>query len=372
MSKGLTKTDSLCIKGIGILIMLFHHLYCDTERFEGFAIDFSPFGQDLVVSVSLFCKICVSLFAFITGYGLLKSVSKIDFNRKNVFTWSTDRVIKTMSGFWFIYILAFIVCMIINGRPLEVYFSGSKLRGVLYVVLDFLGLANLFDTPTLNGTWWYMSAALIFIILVPIVYMVTRKIGYLPVIVVIAALPRLLKVGYPGGVNAYSFILVMVFGMMFSEYNVFERISNILPKNKALNYIVPFLVFGAMSALCYLLFRVYPQHEGWEFNFAVVPVIIICFVRYCVIRIPGVKQALCFFGRHSMTIFLTHTFIRYTYLNEFTYSFGSFILIYIVLVADSLALALVIDLVKRLIRFDRLTKAVINKINKVIDKVGVK
>lgn len=35
--------------------------------------------------------------------------------------------------------------------------------------LDFLGLHSLFGTVTMNGTWWYMSAAVIFVILVPLV-----------------------------------------------------------------------------------------------------------------------------------------------------------------------------------------------------------
>ncbi len=36
------------------------------------------------------------------------------------------------------------------------------------MVLDFFGLAKLFGTSTLNGPWWYMSAAIIFIICVPL------------------------------------------------------------------------------------------------------------------------------------------------------------------------------------------------------------
>lgn len=368
MTKGLSKNDSLAIKGIAILIMLFHHLYCSVDRFENFTVDFSPFSQSTVVSVSLFFKICVSIFAFITGYGLLKSVSKIEFNNKNVFRWNVTRLIKTMSGFWLIYILSFVVTMIIDRRPLEIYFNGSRIRGILYVLLDFLGLANFFDTPTLNSTWWYMSAAIVFILIIPIIFMISRKVGYLPVILVIVALPRLLKVGYPGGINGYSFILPVVFGMVFAEYNLFEKISDILPKRKFSSYVTSFVVLGIMCVLCYLLFRVYPQHKGWEYNYGVVPVIVICFSRYCVIRIPVIKQILQFFGKHSMTIFLTHTFIRGIYLAEFVYSFDNFMLIYAVLLVMSTVLAVVIDLFIDLIRYHKFTAIMVKASSKAIDK----
>lgn len=368
MTNGLSKKDSLALKGIGIIIMLFHHLYCSVDRFENFTVDFSPFSQSTVVSISLFFKICVSIFAFITGYGLLKSVSKIDFNNKSVFKWNVTRLIKTMSGFWLIYILSFIVSMIIDRRPLEVYFTGSRIKGLMYVLFDFLGLANFFDTPTLNSTWWYMSAAIVFILIIPLIYLLSRKVGYLPVILVIVALPRLLRVGYPGGVNIYSFILPVVFGMLFAEYNLFERISELLPKNKVLSYILSFVVFGGLGVVSFFLFRVYPHNKGWEFNYGVVPVIAICFSRYCIIRIPVIKQILHFFGKHSLTIFLTHTFLRAVYLNEFIYSLGNFMVIYAVLIVVSVVLGVVIDLFMDIIKYNKLTKMMVVAANKAIDK----
>lgn len=102
MKQGLTKNDSFAIKGLAIILMLFHHLYCTADRFNGFEIDFTPFSQTFVVNVAFLFKVCVSLFAFITGYGLLKSIAGQNFNRKDIVKWNTTRLIKTLSGFWFI------------------------------------------------------------------------------------------------------------------------------------------------------------------------------------------------------------------------------------------------------------------------------
>lgn len=365
--KGLTKSDSLALKGIAIIIMVFHHLYCEEKRFDKYVVDFSPFSQDFVVDVSLMMKICVSIFAFITGYGLLKSIAKIPLNRNSVLKWNIARLLKTMSGFYFVYVIVFVTTQILSGLPAKTYFDGSKAKGLIYVFADFMGLSNLFDTPTLIGTWWYMSAAFLFILLVPVVYSVSKKISYLPVVFIIIALPRLLNVGYPGGTNAYTFILPMVFGMIFADYNLFEKISSLKPKNKVVAYIIDFLFFGIAVIFSYFIFINFRGARMWELKFAVVPVFFICFCRYCIIRIPVIKSILEYFGKRSFTIFLTHSFIRYTYLNEFSYSFGNFMLNYVVLFALSLLLAVVVDFIKKLVQYDKFINKLIIFLNK---KVG--
>lgn len=364
MKNGLTKDDSLAVKGIAVLMLLFHHLFMSEDRFEGFEISFAPFGQSFVVNIAFLFKVCVSIFAFITGYGLLKSISRVDISRKNVAAWNVSRLIKTLSGLWFVYVIAFVVTMAIDRLPVKVYFSDdSKLNGIFYIINDFLGLAHLLDTPTLNGTWWYMSAAIIFILLVPVVYIISKKIGYLPIIIAICALPRLMNVGYPGGTNIYTFILPVIFGMVFADYNIFEKISEKSPKNKYLSYILHLIIFAGILVLGFFAPYIYDRLTAWEIVYGIIPVVFICLFRYCIIRIPVVKSILKFLGEHSMTIFLSHTFLRQNYLNDFIYSKGNFIVIFIVLLALSLALALVLDLIKKLLKYDELIKKLTDRIS---------
>lgn len=365
--KGLTKSDSLALKGIAIIIMVFHHLYCEEKRFDKYVVDFSPFSQDFVVDISMMMKICVSIFAFITGYGLLKSIAKTPLDRSSVLKWNITRLLKTMSGFYFVYIIAFVITQLLSGYPMKTYFSGSRIKGIVYVLADFTGLSTLFDTPCMLGEWWYMSAAIIFILLVPIIYGAAKKIGYLPIITIIIMLPRLLKTGYPGGINPYSFILPMVFGMVFSDYNIFERLSAIKPKNRAVAYITDFVFFGLSIVFFYFVCINFKTSEAWELKFAVFPVFFICFCRYCIVRIPVVKNILEYLGKRSYTLFLTHTFISSVYLNAFTYSFKNFMLNYVVLFALSLLLAVVIDFIKKLVQYDKFINKLIIFLNK---KVG--
>ena len=299
MKTGLTKNDSLSIKGIAIIMLVFHHLFCEVKRFDGYTIDFSPFSQSSIVSISFMFKICVSIFAFITGYGLLKSIKKQTLNAKSCFKWNVNRLIKTMSGFWLIYVLAFIVTMIINRLPVKTYFDDGIFDGLVYIAVDFLGLANFFSTPTLCSTWWYMSAAIMFILSVPMIYAASKKFGYLPVIAVVFALPRLLNIGYLSGVNLYTFLTPVVFGMMFADYDLFERISDKSPENKVGAYALHFLVFGILTAVGAVVAIKIDRILFWEVSYGIVPIAFICFFRYCIVRIPVINQVLTFLGKHQ-------------------------------------------------------------------------
>ena len=154
------------MKGIAIVIMLFHHMYLSQDRFEGLNVVFTPFSADRIMYLCRTFKICVPIYAFISGYGLYLSYRK---NNSTPGKWTAKRLIKTMGGFWIIWGLSVVSSQLYNGYAVARYFgNGNIAKGVSAMVLDFFGLAKLFGTSTLNGTWWYMSAAIIFIICVPL------------------------------------------------------------------------------------------------------------------------------------------------------------------------------------------------------------
>ena len=67
------------MKGIAIVIMLFHHMYLSQDRFEGLNVVFTPFSADRIMYLCRTFKICVPIYAFISGYGLYLS-----------YTWQVD------------------------------------------------------------------------------------------------------------------------------------------------------------------------------------------------------------------------------------------------------------------------------------------
>lgn len=369
----LTKKDSLALKGIAILLMIFHHCFLDPGRFAGYTVSFAPFSQDFTVSLSYFSKIYVGIFAFISGYGLYLSFSKQPNTAKSASAWTVSRTIKTMSGYWFIYILALISTWIYADLPIKTYCTDGNIRGAFYAFLDFLGLASLFKTPTLNTTWWYMGAAILFIALVPCFTRLAKKIGYVPLVILIVMLPRLLKVGYPGSINPYGFLLALLFGMLFAQYNLFTRMAQFQPlQNKTLWAVVRFLFWLCALVICYLVCSRVERYQAWELHYAVAPLIFILFCKRYVVRIPVIQQLLCFFGKHSLNIFLIHTFIRFNFFTDFIYSFRYFWLITLVLFGISLGISIVLEWIKKGIRFDIFTHWLCTKTEKAVNQISNK
>lgn len=70
------RDDTKIIKGVAILLMLLHHLWAFPQRVflnDGFTDTFSVFGEYWYFYLGRFGKICVSMFLFLSGYGLMKS-----------------------------------------------------------------------------------------------------------------------------------------------------------------------------------------------------------------------------------------------------------------------------------------------------------
>lgn len=348
--KTFTKTDSLCLKGIAIIIMMFHHCYRKVEQFENYVVDFRPFSQEFVVDISDYFKICVSIFAFITGYGLYLSAKNSCTDGMETGKWVCNRWKKTLGGFWFVYVLSFVITQIFAGYPAEVYCQTDLLHGIVYAVIDFLGLAHLLSTPTMVPTWWYMSAAIVFVAAVPVFLKWTQKLGYATLFIFIMCVPRLVGDGYPGGRTIPPFLPALILGMLFAQYDLFGKLQTLkILKNKKADAILWFVIYAAAVYVSILVFIRVSRQNIWEFHFGVCPLIVICFcVRY-VNRIPIVRDILAFLGKHSMNIFLIHTFFRYIFFGEFIYGFRYFGLIAFVLLIISLGISIAVEGLKKLL-----------------------
>ena len=71
------KYNSQAIKGIAIVMMMFHHMYLSQDRFEGLNVVFTPFSADRIMYLCRTFKICVPIYAFISGYGTDKNNGRV-------------------------------------------------------------------------------------------------------------------------------------------------------------------------------------------------------------------------------------------------------------------------------------------------------
>ena len=145
---GLSKKDSLSIKGIAILTMMLHHCFLRKADYDTFDISFWPLNQGIVTHLAVICKVCVALFVFVSGYGLAISVRKIEPNyqlsAKQTTEYLIRRIISVLSGFWFVMVLLCIVCQLIDGRTASIYFSDGIKNGLINFLISFFGLSELF------------------------------------------------------------------------------------------------------------------------------------------------------------------------------------------------------------------------------------
>ena len=350
----LTKNDSLVIKGVAILAMMWHHCFL-SGRFDGFVIAFAPLTQGQAENIAAFCKICVSLFAFVSGYGLCASLQstfrKDEYTSSKVSNWVLIRYIKSFSGYWFIVVLAWIVTALIDMRPGKVYFSGSVIRGVFNMVVDLLGLGQLFDTPMMVGTWWYMSAAFVFIVTAPILNMLLERFGGIVCLAILLIFPRIGGVSYPGAVDFYTFLPVFCIGMIFYRENAFGRISRWVSGRKS-HYAAAVLLSAVATALCYKLSFHMGNGKFWDFKYDLFAAVYVVLIYLTVAKIAGIKHVLAFLGKHSANIFMIHTFVRDVYLKQFIYSRGHFLAIIAVLLGISLLLSFLVNGIKKVTHYE--------------------
>lgn len=349
-----TKQDSMRIKGIAIILLMFYHCFVSDKIFTKYNITFFPLTKEIADVFTDYFKICVPVFAFISGYGLYRSYSQINKERTEISKWTLTRSLKLLSGFWFVYICTLILGQMIDNMPQRVYFKEGKVRGVIYMLLDATGFAKLFGSKTVTVTWWYIGAALLFILLVPILMGASRRGGWGITCAMIILIPRVFKVGFPGSMNPYSFLLAFAGGMIFAEVGVFEKLDAIhLVKSRKLDEVLKFIIAVIILAASVLVYERMTWGLIWEIPFAVCPIIFLCFCRKYVIRIPLLKNILWYLGKYSMNMFLIHSILKNRYLKPFLYSFRYYWLIPLVLLAISLAFSVGLEWIKKVVRYEK-------------------
>lgn len=349
-SNRFTVKDSEKLKGIAIILMLMHHLFGNQSVCEAYGVIFRGVSAEGIRNISWYGKECVAIFAFISAYGITLSYLKNKGEKK----WFIERVFRLYKGFWFVYILALIVAIITHNNP---YQCGNPFSMIVYGIVDFFGLNNIFSTPSMNGAWWYMEIAVEIIILVPLAIALIDKLGAVATLMFALAVPKVLGVNYitlPGdGNNSFiAFFMIIMIGITCAKYNIIERIIEYVSSR---NRIVKAILFIVNTLLVYCGYRLYISlsvNQFYDINYGLVPFVLIIWLRLYLINIPILGQVLSFLGKHSMNIFLVHIFIRSTYAQDFTFGFRYWELILLFLLVSSLVISFVIEGIKKVIKYD--------------------
>lgn len=367
VSSAFTKQDTLKLKGLAIILLVIHHCFLAPDRYEGQEVIFFPFSERKFNFIALSFKICVALFLFISAYGITisykRKFSDYNFSAKESEKAILRRLIKMLSGFLFIFILAQIYSVLIirGGRYSFVY--GSGLVGALYCLIDALGLAELFCTPTFLATFWYMSLATIAVILIPIMIKVYRRFGILSVLMV-SVLIRMFFKPMPEAHYCYlpDYLFCVGTGIWSADIDVIGQIDRKrLFGNSVSNRIAKLLIILVIGAVVMYLRQktIYSTLQAvWD---GIIPILTCYLIHAYLGRIPAINNLLSFIGKHSMNIFLIHNFIRILWYYDFTYSFRYWWLITIVLLTISIILSILVEQLKKFIKYNEAVTWLVSK-----------
>lgn len=94
-----------------MLLLIFHHCYRLADRIERYQVDLCGLTTEQLVAIAECCKICVAIFAFVSGYGLMYGYSAKMKNKEKyaVSEWISGHLLSTMSGFWFTAAVSYLI-----------------------------------------------------------------------------------------------------------------------------------------------------------------------------------------------------------------------------------------------------------------------
>ena len=302
----LSKQDTSVMKGIAIIAMLCHHVYtCQPEWVEAY-----PF---ILTTMGVLGKVCVAIFLCCSGYGLAVQYEKvlglttclIDKLRTTII-FIIKRLIKFYSAYWFVFLIFVPITIVCFDRPLSAAY-GENVNIVKRLFWDILGIQGF---QSYNITWWFNRLIIIFYLAFPILYALIKYSKWLGLVLCFVAMRFADKFGI---LNYYSLILwqfPFVLGIGWAVYQ--EKMASL---SKYVQQYVLWIKIGVillmMLGVLQRLYNIIPFGNITNIRFDGFLSVLILLVVILVIRdLRYIYAILTFLGKHSINIYLIHTFLN--------------------------------------------------------------
>lgn len=232
-NEGITKREGLIIKGIALIMMFFHHFFTFTE----FYIDVIsyPMLEQVFVFLQQPFKICVSVFAFLTGFFYYFNCNK---NYRYSF--------KKIFNLW----LTYFVCFIVLAVP-AILTKKYEINGI-YFLLESIGFIR-----QVMCFCWYVIFYYIAMLIMPLFAKVDNENSVIALAILIIV-PNFLGV-FTSRLNLENKVFQLVrevleytkwlpcvgSGYVFAKYNLLDKMFGLInEKNKVVKTIVflPFII----------------------------------------------------------------------------------------------------------------------------------
>lgn len=316
MEKGkfITKHEAGMLQGIAVMLMVCHHLFGFPERIAvpyNIVFDFSFFHFETMLSY--FGKICISMFAFISGYGMCKMAYQ-KLSNKNALLGGYKMSFKHLTKF---YPRFWAVCLVF--LPIGLFLKKYSFD-IKTLILSVLGFSSVY-----NGEWWYTVNYLVFLCVFPILFLVLSKLPSKRIISSVLFVVIIILYIFIPKMHALLFYLCFLSGMLVVNIDLFEIAYDILCKLGKFKYLIVLVIAGMAVGI-----RIF-CNLNCDYDFIITPILIFCINVF--LKSKPFKKTFnylfSFVGKYSTYIWLTHTFFAYYLFQKITYAPRYSLLIFI-------------------------------------------
>ncbi|MBQ5645172.1 MAG: acyltransferase family protein [Bacteroidaceae bacterium] len=352
----MTKEESLQLKGIAIMMMLWLHLFGTDKAIlaETTKILYINDSEPFIYAMRKFGRMCVVFYTFLGGYGLAKVYQRnatvkglgIVTGMKN-----GKRVWNLFKSYWLVMTIFILIATLLQpgkypGNIMEVALNITALDITYNDTLWFLfpyALLTLFAQPiiklstVLRGTWLWMFITFAFIV---------KTIAYNTKI----PFDNLEGIVIRNIFSATELFFMFFVGALFARNSLMERCVTSVKERISHSRITCCLHIGTSTvctAILLLLFtgRIFMGASTLIDPFYIIPMIII---YLCIERPKWLNSGLEYIGSHSTNIWFTHRYLLVLSGTAIAF-FQHSVIIFAVLVIICLTISHIINMTRKAI-----------------------
>ena len=307
-----TKNNTKILKGVAIILMLYHHLFAFPNRILINRtikyiplINFGIFNSAYILG--MFGKICVSIFIFLSGYGLYESFK----TKKCYYNTILNKIKNLYIKYWKIFFVVIPISIIL------------KTDGIVINVKELFNNLTAFKI-SYCGEWGFISFYVILLLLFPILKKIIDKynfklITYFTLITLLNVVVFVIRSDWiinfyssiiKDNYQAFEYLPTFLMGIISSKFNILNYIKNIKDRLYIYNILCIFL----------MLFIIYMRILfGIVIDFVLTFVFILIITYLLNNENSLINKTLIKLGNESMNIWLIHSFFCYKWCQEFIY-----------------------------------------------------
>lgn len=310
-SKKFDQNCTMLCKGIAIIWMMYHHLVPYTEFTSGPVIA----GIYLPGVIALTGKVCVTIFLFLSAYGLTKSAKKVTSARQMVkFTWK--HIKKIYLTYWMVFCVFTLIGMLFY-RDSFLYLTQSPMTRVKNLLSSFSGWQYFIGHTGYQGynpAWWYISLCLLLYLVFPFLLLLLRT--NMPLFLLLTVGIYVSPVQIDGMNPVISQLMYWgapyMTGMIVAETDLHELVS---PTRKT-------AVISFVSAIALAILRYIGRNKALIMKLDLWITLLIAVAVFAWTELDSgkaAKRVLYFLGYYSFEIYLIHLFVTNMYTTPIIY-----------------------------------------------------